>query len=93
LAAAGFLFVTRLPVVQTHASFVFVQRPYAYGYNTEYWGWCLNQAEFLAQASQAGLTLVREFVTGEAPVITDAPEQCEYRGFLFQRQAAGGVSS
>jgi hypothetical protein len=50
----------------------------------EYLGWCLNKAEFLAEASKLGLTLVREFVIGEQPPIANAPEPCQYRGFLFR---------
>lgn len=81
----GYLFVTRLPVVHKAGSFVFVQRPYAFGYNTEYLGWCLNRNEFLNAAEQNHLFLEREFITGEAPIIYKAPEPCEYRGFLFSR--------
>jgi putative methyltransferase (TIGR04325 family) len=80
----GYLLVTRLPIVHRAPSYVFIQRPYAYGYNTEYLGWCLNRDEFLNTSRQIGLSLCREFVTGEAPLIDQAPEACEYRGFLFQ---------
>lgn len=83
-AADGYLFVTALPTVRRVPSFVFVQRPYAFGYDTEYLGWCLNQTEFLHIAYSGGLELVREFVIGHRPPIKDAPEQCEYRGFLFK---------
>jgi|SRR5579859_1269468 len=82
-ATAGYLFVTRLPVVNHSPSYAFVQRPYAYGYNTEYVGWCLNRDEFLMQAESIGLKLLEEFITGEQPFIAGAPEQCQYRGFLF----------
>jgi putative methyltransferase (TIGR04325 family) len=80
----GYLYVTRLPMVLEAAPFVFVQRPYAYGYNTEYVAWCLNRTEFLHEADKLGLTLVREFVIGERPPIANAPERCQYRGFLFR---------
>jgi len=33
----------------------------------------------------AQVTLVREFVIGEQPPIANAPEPCQYRGFLFRR--------
>ena len=79
-----YLYVACLPTVLEAASFVFVQRPYAYGYNTEYLAWCLNQAEFLKYARNAGLELVREFVYGYAPRIHRAPEQNQYRGYLFR---------
>jgi putative methyltransferase (TIGR04325 family) len=83
-ATAGYLYITRLPTVVHASSYVFIQRPYAYGYNTEYLGWCLNKAEFLAEARRLGLTLAREFVIGEQPLIANAPEACQYRGFLFR---------
>jgi putative methyltransferase (TIGR04325 family) len=91
-ATDGYLYVTRQPTVLEVASFVFIQRPYAYGYNTEYLGWCLNRAEFVGQAEKQGLSLVREFVLAERPPIADAPEQCQYRGFLFRspEQNSGG---
>jgi putative methyltransferase (TIGR04325 family) len=78
------LLVTGLPVVFHAPSFVFVQRPYQYGYNTEYVGWCLNRGEFLDCARSAGLTLDREFVVGYQPLIAGAPEQCQYRGYFFR---------
>jgi putative methyltransferase (TIGR04325 family) len=87
-ASASYLFVTRLPVVLKTRSFVFIQRPYQYGYNTEYLGWCLNRDEFLNNARRVGLSLVREFITGERPVITGAAEECVYRGYLFARTRA-----
>lgn len=84
-ATAGHLFITRLPITRDASSYVFVQRPYQYGYGTEYLGWCLNRAEFLNAATGAGMKLVREFVLGERPPIHNAPGPCEYRGFLFQQ--------
>ena len=86
-ATRGYLYVTRLPTVLQAPSFVFIQRPYAYGYNTEFLGWCLNRASFLSEAEESGLTVVREFVIAERPSIANAPEQCQYRGFLFQSPA------
>lgn len=83
-AAQKYLYITRLPTVLQAESFVFVQRPYAYGYGTEYLGWCMNRSSFLNEACKHSLTLVREFVIGESPLIVNAPEQCQYRGFLFR---------
>lgn len=83
-ATGGYLYLTRQPTVQQVPSFVFVQRPYDVGYDTEYLGWCLNRSELLDAARESGLTLVREFVLGEHPDIDRAPEQNEYRGFLFR---------
>ncbi len=82
-ATHGYLYITGLPTVLRAPSFVFVQRPYAYGYNTEYLGWCLNRKEFLACAEAAGMRLIREFIVGHRPSIHRAPEQNVYRGFLF----------
>ena len=82
-STGGYLFITQLPIVHKSSSFVMVQRPYEYGYDTEYLGWCLNRQEFLDCAQAAGVKLVREFIVGYQPQIRDAPEQCEYRGYLF----------
>jgi len=83
-ASRGYLFITRTPLVETAESFVFVQRAYAFGYNTEYLAWCLNRYALLAETQKLGLTLVREFLVSEQPYIFRAPEQCIYRGFLFR---------
>lgn len=83
-ATDGHIFITQLPIVFQAASFVMVQRPYKYGYDTEYLGWCLNREEFLQTAAAAGAELLREFIVGYQPHIHDAPEQCEYRGYLFR---------
>lgn len=83
-ATDGYLLVTRIPVVERVSSFVFVQRPYHFGYNTEYLGWCFNRSELITHAQESGLCLVREFLVDEKPYIDRAPEQNEYRGFLFK---------
>ncbi len=87
-ATRSYLYITGLPTVFNAPSFVFVQRPYSYGYNTEYLGWCLNYSQFVEEAGRADLALVREFVIGVRPLIHKAPEQCQYRGFLFRRTAS-----
>src|SRR5206468_2207024 len=43
----GYLYLARVPVVRSSASFVVVQRPHAAGYRTEYPGWFLNRGELL----------------------------------------------
>jgi putative methyltransferase (TIGR04325 family) len=86
-ATGEYIFITQLPIVHRAPSFVMVQRPYEYGYDTEYLGWCLNREEFLQAAESMGAELVREFVVGYQPHIRDAPEQCEYRGYLFRATA------
>ena len=83
----AYLYVTRLPVVQEAPSFVVVQRPHACGYETEYRGWFLNRGELLSAAEELGLELVRELLIDERPVVHNAPEQAEYRGFLFRPRA------
>jgi putative methyltransferase (TIGR04325 family) len=90
-ATKGFLYITGLPTVIDASSFVFIQRPYGYGYNTEYLGWCLNRKEFLKLAEATGLKLLREFIVGHRPVIHRAPEQNEYRGFLFSSASMGSL--
>ncbi len=90
-ATGGHLFITRLPTVLRSPSYVFVQRPYSYGYNTEYLGWCLNRDELVSSFAEAGLELVREFVTGEQPNIDRAPEQPMYRGFLLRPRVPGNL--
>jgi hypothetical protein len=83
-ATRNYLYIANLPTVKRVSSFVFLQRPYHYGYNTEYLAWCLNRTEFLRTAECAGLTLAREFIYGHEPLIRGAPEQNMYRGYLFQ---------
>lgn len=83
-ATSGYLYIANLPTVQQASSFVFIQRPYQYGYNTEYLAWCLNRTEFLHSAERTGQSLVREFVYGHQPFIHGAPEQNTYRGYLFR---------
>jgi putative methyltransferase (TIGR04325 family) len=89
--ARHYVFINRLPTVERHASYIMIQRPYKYGYDTEYIGWCLNQGEFLACAEQAGARLKRTFLCGEGSQVKvqGAPEQAFYRGFLFAKQQAG----
>jgi putative methyltransferase (TIGR04325 family) len=83
-AASPYLYVTRLPVVRQHPSFVVIQRPHRFGYDTEYQGWFINHQELLQAAEAAGLTLLREFLIQEKPSVAGAPEQGLYRGFLFR---------
>jgi putative methyltransferase (TIGR04325 family) len=90
--AAPYLYVTRQPFVETAASFVVVQRPYRYGYMTEYPGWFLNRAEFLGETRALGLQLLREFLIAERPVVRGAPEQADYRGFLFAAPSGRGTA-
>lgn len=81
--AGSYVYVTRQPFVEEAPSFVVVQRPSRHGYLTEYPGWFLNRDEFLAEARGLGLSLLREFLIAERPVVPKAPAQADYRGFLF----------
>jgi putative methyltransferase (TIGR04325 family) len=88
-ATVGFLLVTRLPIAREAPSFVVLQRADAYGYDTEYCGWVLSRDELLAEASGAGLELVRELLLDAWLSAAAAPEDpIGHRGFLF-RPAAG----
>jgi len=80
----SYLYITRTPVVRRAASFVVVQRPHGLGYDTEYPGWFLNLQELLTGVQALGMELVREFLIDERPFVRNAPEQGEYRGFLWR---------
>jgi putative methyltransferase (TIGR04325 family) len=87
-AAGSYLYITRLPVIEKHASFVALQRAHSYGYRSEFLNWMFNRDELLVTVAAAGLTLEREFVFHRLPVIARAPEQADVRGFLFRRGTA-----
>lgn len=82
--ADGYVYVTRLPVVRHSASFVAIQRLYAYGYDTECMGWIFNRDEFLDEVLSQGLELVREFALEKHPMIRKGKEQPEIQGFLLR---------
>jgi putative methyltransferase (TIGR04325 family) len=84
LATGSYLYITRFPIVHRFTSFVVVQRPYRYGYQTEYLCWFLNREEFLTHMRTLEMELIREFLIQERPHVHKAPEQGEYRGFLFR---------
>jgi hypothetical protein len=67
-----------------HPSFVVLQRAESYGLGTEFLGWFVNRDELLECATQAGLSLDREFVMMDYTPAEGAPEQATYRGFLFR---------
>jgi putative methyltransferase (TIGR04325 family) len=82
----NYLYITQLPIVHKVNSFVAVQRAYQnknYGYDAEFCGWILNRQEFIECVEQSKMSLVREFLLEAGPSILGAPEQNEYRGFLF----------
>jgi len=84
-ATTDWLMVTRQPVVEWADDFVVIQRPYMYGYHTEYPGWFLNRRRLIAFVEAQGFRLEREFLVDERPDVYNAPEQCRYGGFLFKR--------
>lgn len=77
----GYLFLSRLPVVEHGPGFVAIQR----FYDTEVLHQQYNKTILLQVVEEAGLCLVREFVVGDSPYIKNAPEQCELCGWLFRR--------
>jgi putative methyltransferase (TIGR04325 family) len=83
-STSEFLYVTRLPIAHRAPTFQVLQRAWRYGYATEYAGWVVNRQELLAHAEAVGLTLLREFLVQERPLVRGAPEPVEYRGFLFR---------
>ncbi len=83
-ATSGYLYITRIPMVVKKPSFVVLQRPYMHGYETEYSGWFINQSDFLNHSISLKLELVREFLVPESPDVENAPERCNYKGFLFR---------
>ena len=90
-AAERWLVVTRLPFIDQHEDFVFVQRAHRAGYMTEYPAWVVNRHKFVAFVSAKGFKLDREFMLGDSLVIENAPEQCVFRGYLFKRIDASPV--
>jgi putative methyltransferase (TIGR04325 family) len=86
-SAAGWIFITRLSLVRKARSFTVVQRPYAYGYRTEYISWVLNRDEFLSHMAAHGAILEREFIAGGDTQYAGAPETSETVGFLFRAPA------
>lgn len=87
-AAERYLLVTRTPFVLKSDDFVVVQRPYRYGYDTEYAGWFINRDRFHRFVESHGFRLEREFPLAERPMVPNAPEQCRYRSYLFRRVEA-----
>lgn len=82
-----FLYISRLSILHRVSSFVVVHRPYLDGYYRERLWWYLNRKEFLNRVEETGLELVREFLIQERPFVHGAPEQGEWRGFLFRKKS------
>jgi putative methyltransferase (TIGR04325 family) len=86
-ASGDWLMITRIPVIEKREDFVVLQRPWVHGYRTEYVCWFVNRGRMIAAIQGAGFRFVREFLVDERPIVPNAPEQCRYGGFLFQRIA------
>jgi len=80
VGAGQYFLLTRVPVV-SGAGFVAIQRLHG----SEVLHQQLNETELLERMRDTGLRLVRELVVGDRPVIVNAPEQCELKGWLFTR--------
>lgn len=85
-ASQSYIFLNQVPIVVDHDSFVIVQRPYRYGYETEYISWCLRRSEMMRGFERLGLAVDREFVHGFKPPIAGSPSPVEYRGYLLKTQ-------
>lgn len=83
-AASPYLFLTRIPVIESHPSYPARQRAYAYGYETEYVGWVLRHGELVQAAGDAGLELVREYALVVPMYVAGAPENPKHIGLLFK---------
>jgi putative methyltransferase (TIGR04325 family) len=83
-AAGSFIYIVTT-VVRHAPSFVVVQRPYKYGYDTDLTQWMLNRDELVSVAEEHGFTLRREFLNEEMAPIEGAPERGATVGFLFER--------
>jgi putative methyltransferase (TIGR04325 family) len=90
--SSSYVFLTRVPTVRDAATYVMIQRPYRYGYQTEYLGWVLNRKELLQYCRDLGLILVREFLVAEGLEILNAPEQPDFCGFLFRKENLNGTN-
>jgi len=86
-ATGGYLLISRQPLTRG-PSYVFVQRPYRYGYETEYAGWCLGRDDLVTAAIRAGLALARDMMTADTLRIIGAPTPCHIGALLFKRTAA-----
>lgn len=80
-AATDWLYITRLPVVEHVPTYAAVQRVYG----SKMLHWQFNRTSVLGVVRALGFEIVREFEVGDRPYIHGAPEQCELRGWLFQR--------
>jgi putative methyltransferase (TIGR04325 family) len=86
-SAGEWLMITRTPMIENHDDFVVVQRPYMYGYLTEYAGWFINRRRLVDFVLARGFRLERQFLIAEEQPVPNAPERGVDAGFLFRRTA------
>jgi putative methyltransferase (TIGR04325 family) len=84
-AAAAHLYVV-VPTVRHNETFVIVQRPHRYGYDTELTQWVFNRDELIGEVERSGLELRRVFLNEEMGPIKGTPERRATAGFLFERR-------
>jgi len=89
-SASEYLFLTRVLAVRDVPSFLVLQHTTVYGYNSDMLTQVFNETELLDIVERSGLQLVREFVVGNGPTVSGAPEQCRDVGWLFERRKASG---
>ena len=85
-ASRQWLLITRTPILERHEDMLVVQRPYTYGYMTEYAGWMMNRSRLVTCLDQAGFALERQLLIGEQPYLPMLDERPQYYGFLFRRK-------
>jgi putative methyltransferase (TIGR04325 family) len=86
--ADPYLYVTRMIFVERAKTYVAIQRPWSLGYGTEYRCWIFNREEFVRHLTSRSMELLREFLICDRPRIHRAPEQGDYKGFLFRKRNA-----
>lgn len=75
-----YIFLTRVPVINKANSFIAVQEEQG----TQMLHNQFNKQELLDTFSRENLLIIREFVVGDKPYIKNAPEQCEFQGWLLK---------
>ena len=80
-----YFFLTRILTVKQVPSFLTLQHTTVYDYNSDMVMQVFNETELMDLITETGLRLVREFVVGDGPTISGAPEQCRDCGWLFEK--------
>jgi putative methyltransferase (TIGR04325 family) len=82
--AKPWLFINRIPAVETVPRYPALQRAQAYGYETEYVGWVFHRGELVEAAADFGMELVREYALVEPIAVAGAPENPRHIGLLLR---------